>query len=86
MWGRPSRAPNQDRVPGLQVSQRVESGRARAVATATAEQIATYWAVGGNILERQREQGCGARVIDRLSADLQQRFPDARGFSPRNLK
>ena len=42
-----------------QVSQRVESGRVRAVATATTEQIATYWAVGGDILERQREQGCG---------------------------
>jgi predicted nuclease of restriction endonuclease-like (RecB) superfamily len=69
-----------------QVSQRVESGRVRAVATATTEQIATYWAVGGDILERQREQGWGARVIDRLSADLQQRFPDARGFSPRNLR
>jgi hypothetical protein len=40
----------------------------------------------GNILERQREQGWPARAIDRLSADLQQRFPDARGFSPRNLR
>lgn len=69
-----------------QVSERVESGRMRSVVAASQELIATYWAVGGDILARQREQGWGARVIDRLSADLQERFPDSRGFSPRNLK
>jgi hypothetical protein len=66
--------------------QRVAAGRGRAVATVNLELVATYWAVGRDILARQSEQGWGARVVDRLSADLQQRFPAARGFSPRNLK
>ena len=30
--------------------------------------------------------GWGAKVIDQLSADLRAAFPDARGFSSRNLK
>ena len=28
----------------------------------------------------------GAKVIDRLAADLLEAFPDMKGFSPRNLK
>ena len=31
-------------------------------------------------------EGWGAKVIDRLSHDLREAFPDLRGFSPRNLK
>ena len=60
--------------------------RRRAVRAANRELLATHWAVGTDILSHQEEHGWGARVIDRLSADLQERFPDARGFSPRNLK
>ena len=65
---------------------RVADGRGRAISAVNQELVATYWFVGRDILDRQFEQGWGARVIDRLSADLQRRFPGIRGFSPRNLK
>lgn len=38
------------------------------------------------ILARQQSEGWGAKVIDRLSADLRVAFPDMQGLSPRNLK
>jgi predicted nuclease of restriction endonuclease-like (RecB) superfamily len=38
------------------------------------------------ILVRQQTEGWGARVIDRLGADLQKEFPGVEGYSPRNLK
>jgi predicted nuclease of restriction endonuclease-like (RecB) superfamily len=44
------------------------------------------WQIGRDILERQRRQGWGAKVIDQLARDLQAAFPDMRGVSPRNLK
>src|SRR5208283_3006513 len=44
------------------------------------------WGVGRYISPRQKEQGWGARIIDRLGADLRHEFPDVAGFSPRNLK
>jgi predicted nuclease of restriction endonuclease-like (RecB) superfamily len=37
------------------------------------------------VLERQRSEGWGTKVIDRLSRDLQSEFPGQPGFSPRNL-
>ena len=68
------------------VSTRVNSGQQRAVTAANRELLLTYWAVGAEILARQDQQGWGARIIDRLAADLRERFPAARGYSPRNLK
>ena len=38
------------------------------------------------ILGRQEREGWGARVIDRLSVDLRDAYPDLSGLSPRNLK
>lgn len=68
------------------VSGHITTGRRRAVAAANSELVATYWAIGREILARQDEEGWGAKVVDRLSADLRKRFPDSKGFSPRNLK
>jgi predicted nuclease of restriction endonuclease-like (RecB) superfamily len=48
--------------------------------------VLLYWQLGQDILTRQRQQGWGAKVIDRLARDLQKEFPDMKGFSPRNLK
>ena len=68
------------------VAGRISIGRQRATAAVNRELILTYWQVGRDILGRQEQEGYGTKVIDRLSADLKDRFPDARGFSPRNLK
>ena len=68
------------------VSQRVVDGRARAITAANQHLVATYWAIGRDILERQEQEGWGSRVIDRLSVDLREEFPGTTGFSPRNLK
>lgn len=48
--------------------------------------ILLYWDIGRVILERQSAEGWGAKVIDRLSSDLREAFPDMKGLSPRNLK
>jgi predicted nuclease of restriction endonuclease-like (RecB) superfamily len=44
-----------------------------------------YWNIGKRLSEEQLEKGYGSGVVKRLSADLQQEFPDTTGFSPRNL-
>ena len=48
--------------------------------------ILLYWQIGRDILQRQAQEGWGAKVIDRLGADLRRVFPDMTGLSPRNLK
>ena len=47
--------------------------------------IELYWNIGNDILQRQNSEGWGAGVIDRLSVDLRDEFPEMDGYSPRNL-
>jgi predicted nuclease of restriction endonuclease-like (RecB) superfamily len=48
--------------------------------------VLLYWDIGRVILDRQEQEGWGAKVIDRLSADLQETYPEMTGLSSRNLK
>ena len=66
--------------------QRIRGARQRALLAANDEQIRLYHDMGREILDRQSQQGWGAKVIERLSADLRAAFPDMKGFSSRNLK
>lgn len=68
------------------IKARVRSARLRAAAAVNSELVLLYWHIGRDILKRQTEQGWGAKVVERLSRDMKQEFPNIRGFSPRNLK
>ena len=68
------------------VRRHVSTGRRQAQAAVTQQVVITYWHIGQEILQRQHLEGYGYRVIDRLSADLNRSFPDATGYSPRNLR
>jgi predicted nuclease of restriction endonuclease-like (RecB) superfamily len=68
------------------IKTRIAEERLRVVLSANAAMVLLYWDVGLMILDRQEQAGWGAKVIDRLSADLRDAFPEKRGFSPRNLK
>jgi hypothetical protein len=65
---------------------RIKETRLRFVVQANTAMIELYWNIGNDILRRQESEGWGAKVIDRLSADLKKEFPEMSGFSPRNLK
>ncbi|MDD3471301.1 MAG: DUF1016 N-terminal domain-containing protein, partial [Syntrophaceae bacterium] len=69
-----------------EIKRRIQSERLRTVMAANAAMVLLYWDIGWMILERQDREGWGARVIDRLAADLRGAFPDMQGLSPRNLK
>lgn len=69
-----------------QLKQRVAEARVRASSAVNHELVMLYWRIGRDILIRQQTEGWGAKVIDRLGADLKKAFPEMKGFSPRNLK
>lgn len=65
---------------------RIHNAQQRATLAVNRELILLYWQIGNDILSRQAEQGWGTKVIERLSNDLRNAFPDMKGFSSRNLK
>jgi len=84
-------APNLSEVPDSYVDMRdtiiakIKESRVRFAIQVNSGMIELYWEIGNEILRRQKNEGWGAKVIDRLSKDLKETFPDMNGFSPRNL-
>lgn len=68
------------------IKERIRIAQIKVALAANAELILHYWKMGRDILESQKRQGWGAKVIDRLAADLQREFPKLSGYSARNLK
>jgi len=63
----------------------IRQAQVRAALAVNSELILLYWQIGQEILKRQKQEGWGAKVIERLAKDLKQEFPDMRGFSRTNL-
>lgn len=68
------------------LKQRVRTTQFRAVRAANTEVLHLYWSVGRDILDRQKNEGWGAKVVDQISADMQREFAGQRGWSTRSLK
>ena len=68
------------------LKKRIQQERLKVVLSANAALVMMYWDIGNSVLQKQQYEGRGAKVIDRLSHDLKDAFPEMSGFSPRNLK
>jgi len=68
------------------LKRRIQQAQVKAVLAVNRELTVLYWQIGRDIVERQEQQGWGAKIIEKLSADLRAAFPDMHGFSTRNLK
>jgi predicted nuclease of restriction endonuclease-like (RecB) superfamily len=64
---------------------RIRHAQLRASLAANRELTKLYWHIGQTIVERQRKEGWGKAVVERLSRDLQAEFPGVNGFSPTNI-
>ncbi|MFO0310198.1 MAG: DUF1016 N-terminal domain-containing protein, partial [Pseudanabaena sp.] len=69
----------------MELKERIHIAQQRATLAVNRELILLYWQIGRDILDRQAEQGWGAKVIDRLAHDLRSAFPQMKGFSRTNL-
>jgi predicted nuclease of restriction endonuclease-like (RecB) superfamily len=68
------------------LKKRIQDAQLRTSLAVNQQLVLLYWQIGRDILNRQERESWGAKVIDRLSADLKRAFPEMKGFSPRNLK
>lgn len=68
------------------IKSRIQQTRLKTALAANSAMLLLYWDIGRLILERQEKEGWGAKVIDRLSSDLRDAYPDMSGLSSRNLR
>ena len=55
----------------------IDRQRLKAVMQLNAATLQHYWWLGNDIIQKQKEQGWGAKVIDQLSVDLLKRYGGA---------
>ena len=67
------------------LKRRIHEAQVRAAIVVNTELVRLYWQIGHEILERQNEQGWGAKVVERLAKDLKAEFPEMTGFSRANI-
>lgn len=64
---------------------KISQARIRAHLSVNKEMISLYWNIGNQILERQKIERWGSKVIENISKDLRSEFPEMKGLSARNL-
>lgn len=65
---------------------RIYTAQQRATLAVNRELVLLDWQIGRDILDRQKREGWGAKVVERLAQDVRNALPDMRGLWPRNLK
>ena len=70
----------------IDLKEKIRLSQQRAILFVNHELVLLYWEIGSIILKKQFEKGWGVKIIDTLSYDLKEAFPEGKGFSIRNLK
>ena len=68
-----------------EIRDRIRSAQTRAHLAVSRELILLYWQIGRDIVSRQKHEGWGKSVIERLASDVQKEFPSIEGLSARNI-
>lgn len=68
-----------------QIKSDIQETQLRAAISVTQELTHLYWRIGKGLSEKIIEEGWGAKTIERIAKDISSSFPDASGFSYRNL-
>lgn len=69
----------------LEIKKRYKSAQIKAAVKVNSEQLLFNWQLGRDLVLRRAEEKWGKGVVEQLSLDLQDAFPDVKGFSARNL-
>ncbi len=68
-----------------EIKSRIRHSQIKAVVAANAALIKFYWDLGKMICDKQSEANWGDKIIEQLSRDLKQEFPEMKGLSRSNL-
>ena len=68
-----------------ELKHRYRSAQVKASIRVNAEKLLFNWELGRDLVQKKAEERWGAGVVEQVSLDLQREFPNADGFSTRNI-
>ncbi len=69
-----------------EIKEKALSSQLKAAVAVNSELIKLYWEIGNTIYQRQKIEGWGAKVSEKLAKGLKSAFPNMKGFFSRNLR
>lgn len=69
----------------LELKSNIQQSRLQTALKVNSDMLILYWYIGKQLSDKIDKEGWGTKVIEQLAEDLQNSFPDMRGFSQRNL-
>ena len=69
----------------LELKQRYKNAQLKTAVKVNSELLLFNWHLGKDLVSRKFEEKWGDGIVEQISNDLQTAFPDAKGFSSRNL-
>ncbi|SDD55278.1 Predicted nuclease of restriction endonuclease-like (RecB) superfamily, DUF1016 family [Pricia antarctica] len=67
------------------IKDKIRSAKNKAALSVNQQLIQLYWELGKDITFKMKDSNWGSKVIEQISIDLNNEFPDMKGFSKRNL-
>lgn len=68
-----------------EIKRRYRSAQIKAIIKVNTEKLSFNWKLGRDLITRRAEEKWGSGVVNQLSFDLQDAFPNDKGFGSRNL-
>ncbi|MDR1880300.1 MAG: PDDEXK nuclease domain-containing protein [Tannerellaceae bacterium] len=69
-----------------EIGSEIEQAQVKLISAANVQMLLHYWKIGHFILFNQKRLGWGGKVIERISKAIRDKYPEKKGYSPRNLK
>lgn len=70
----------------IEIKQRLQSAQIKAAVRVNTTMLEFYWGLGRDIVDMKVEATWGSGVIEQLSLDLKDAYPNTKGLSYTNLK
>ena len=67
------------------IGSEIEQAQVKLISAANIQMLLHYWKIGHFILFHQKRLGWGSKVIDNISKNIRNKYPEKKGYSPRNL-
>jgi predicted nuclease of restriction endonuclease-like (RecB) superfamily len=67
------------------IGSEIEQAQVKLISAANVQMLLHYWKIGHFILFNQKRLGWGSKVIEKISKAIRDKYPEKKGYSPRNL-
>lgn len=68
-----------------EIKKRIRTTQLKTALSVNRDLIMLYWSIGKDLVERQKKEGWGSKILEKFAHDIQSEFPGIEGFARSNI-